>query len=42
MYIGETGRTLQKRVAEHKYAVGRHDVRNGIAVHAWSNDHSVD
>ena len=35
VYIGETGRTLQKRVTEHKYAVQRHDVKNGIAVHAW-------
>ena len=38
VYIGETGRTLQKRVTEYKYAVWTHDV----AVHAWSRDHRVD
>ena len=42
MYVGETGRTLQKRVTEHKYAVQRYDVKNGIAVHAWSKEHRVD
>ena len=42
VYIGETGRTLQKRVTEHKYAVRRHDGKNGIAVYAWSSDHRVD
>ena len=35
-------RTLQKRVKEHKYAVQRYDVKNGIAVHAWSKEHRVD
>ena len=29
VYIGETGRTLQKRVTEHKYAVQGYDVKNG-------------
>ena len=42
VYVGETGRTLQKRVTEHKYAVQRYDVKNGIAVHAWSKEHRVD
>ena len=35
MYIGETGRTLRKRMTEHKAAVKRQDQNDGIAVHAW-------
>ena len=42
VYIGETGRTLEKRLSEHKGAVKRHDVKNGIAVHAWNEQHRVD
>ena len=42
VYIGETGRTLEKRISEHKGAVKRHDVKNGIAVHAWTKQHKVD
>ncbi len=34
VYIGETRRTLDKRLKEHQYAVKRHDEKNGIAVHA--------
>ena len=41
-YIGETGRSLQKRIAEHKYAVKTNNRKNGIAVHAWDNDHRPD
>ena len=41
-YIGETGRTLQKRLVEHKAAVRRGDTNNGIAVHAWEHQHRVD
>ena len=33
VYVGETGRTLKKRLAEHKQAVRRFDQKNGIAVH---------
>ena len=33
VYIGETGRTLKVRLAEHKRAVRMGDVNNGIAVH---------
>ena len=41
-YIGETGRTLNKRITEHKLAVKRGDTNNGIAVHAWEAQHHVD
>ena len=41
-YIGETGKTLQKRLVEHKAAVRRGDTNNGIAVHAWDHQHRVD
>ena len=40
-YIGETGRNL-KRLAEHRAAVKRGDTNNGIAVHAWEQQHRVD
>ena len=42
MYIGETGRTLEKRLSEHRGAVKRNDLKNGIAVHAWKTQHRVD
>ena len=41
VYIGETGRTMQKRVTEHKTAVRKYDKNNGIAVHAWKADHRI-
>ncbi len=41
VYVGETGRTLDKRLKEHQYAVKRHDEKNGIAVHAWNSNHKV-
>ena len=41
VYIGETGRTLEKRLSEHKTAVKKNDTKNGIAVHAWTNQHQV-
>ena len=41
VHIGETGRTLEKRISEHKGAVKRHQ-KNGIAVHAWTKQHRVD
>ena len=33
-YIGETRRTMMKRMTEHKYAVKTGDAKNRIAVHA--------
>ena len=41
-YIGETGRSLQKRMTEHKAAVRRGDQKNGVAVHVQKYDHRVD
>ena len=34
VYIGETGRTLEKCLSEYKTAVRWNDPKNGIAVHA--------
>ena len=42
MYIRETSSSLQKRIAEHKYAVKRCDRKNSVAVHAWDHEHRVD
>ena len=41
VYIEETGRSLQKRISEHKTAVKRGDRNIGIAVHAWDSQHQV-
>ena len=41
VYIGETGRNLQKRISEHKRVVRRGDRNNGIAVHARDSQHQV-
>ena len=42
VYRGETGRTLQKRMAEHKTAVKNGNQNNGIAVHVWNSDQRID
>ena len=42
VYIGETSRTLEKCLSEHKNAVKKHNSNNGIAAHAWTNQHQVD
>lgn len=42
VYIRETGRSLQKRITEHKYAVKMNNQKNRIAVHAWDSDHRPD
>ena len=41
LYIGETGRTLKKRLMEHKWSVCNGDTNNGIAVHVRETEHSV-
>ena len=40
VYIGETGRTLEKQISEHKTAV-KNDPKNSNAVHSWTNQHQV-
>ena len=40
-YIGETGRTLKVRMAEHKRAVKSKDPLNGIAVHVQKTAHNI-
>ena len=40
--LEKNGRTLEKRLSEHKGAVMRHVVKNGIAVHEWTKQHKVD
>ena len=42
VYIGETGRSLKDRIKEHRYAVDRGDMKNGVAAHAWGSQHKVD
>ena len=41
VYIGETGRSREKRSLEYKLAMKIGDKNNGIAVHAWSSQHMV-
>ena len=38
LYIGETGRTLKKRVSEHKQAVREFNMNNGVAAHVHNED----
>ena len=42
VYIGETSRTIEKYLSEHKNAVKKHDSNNGIAAHAWTSQQQVD
>ena len=42
VYIGETGRNLEMRLKEHRYAVKRQDDKNRITVHAQESGHDVD
>ena len=41
-YIGETGRNLRMRLKEHRYAVKKKDMKNGIDAHACQERHTVD
>ena len=42
VYIGETSRTIEKCLSEHKNAVKKHDSNNVIAAHVWTNQHQAD
>ena len=42
VYIGETGRTLKKRVSEHKEAVRKFNMNNGVGTHVHNEDHRID
>ena len=42
-YIGETGRTLEIRVKEHKRACVKADFeKSAVAEHAWLSGHYID
>ena len=41
VYVGETGRSLEMRLKEHRYTVKK-DSKNGKAVHTCSSNHNVD
>ena len=41
-YVGETGRTLKKRIGEYKAAVKKEDNKNRIAVHVKNTKHHID
>ena len=41
-YIGETGRSLKTRKAEHIRNVKKHNNGSNIAKHAWDYDHVID
>ena len=40
--VGQTGRTLKKRIVEHKATVKKEDNKNGIAVHVKNTKHHID
>ena len=40
--LGETGRSLKTRKAEHIRNVKKHNNGSNIAKHAWDNDHVID
>ena len=42
LYTGEFKRTLKVRLAEHRRAVQKSDVNNGIAMHVANTKHSTD
>ena len=41
-YFGETGRTLDCRIKEHKRSTEKQDVANIIAVHHMETNHRID
>ena len=42
LYIGETGRNLKERLKEHRYAVKKVNLNNGVATHVCRHKHNVD
>ena len=42
VYTGESKRTLKVRLTDHRRAVVRSDVNNGIAVHVAKNEHRIE
>ena len=42
MYIGQTGRTLEQRIKEHKYYVSRADQEKAVCQHVSATDHPPD
>ena len=42
VYIGETGRDLDTRIKEHKYACKVGNNNNAIFVHSYNNNHVID
>ena len=41
LYISEMGRTLEKKIKEHKCAMKTEDRNNGLAVHVLASNHRV-
>ena len=41
LYIDKTKRSMKRRMTEHRYAVKKMDVQNGIAVHVQRHQHSI-
>ncbi len=42
VYIRETGRNIDTRIKEHRYAVKRGDDNNAIYRHVLNKDHTID
>ena len=40
-YVGETGRTLECSIKEHKRSIANEDTRNNIAIHHMSTKHQM-
>ena len=41
LYIGETKRSMKRRMTENRYTVKMMDVQNGTAVHVQRHQHSI-
>jgi hypothetical protein len=42
IYLGQTGRSLKKRVSEHAKSIFNNKINSGFAEHCISNNHSLD